>query len=576
MSRNREFRPIIAGAQARSLNSLTQFVPTLFPHRGELHPFLSQLRTETLLRHLPTRKNMTDVVSSLEGAAPHPSRTASALRSAQSRKPRRVVSIAIPKPTSNNDVTGSRKTSTSASNSPNLSVKTTPWAKTLILTLDGGGIRGYSSLIILRALMNEIALVEQTLEPHALSSAHTDRIDPDIIPDEVLRKGQYLPCHYFDYIAGTSVGGLIAIMLGMLGKNVEDCITEFKRQNKSIPLPNDKPVMGLDFPLLHRRSTWPTRRTRSFFDTFAKFSATATAKARPNSSSHQATNPSPTSSSQQDDADSAATTDTVEFKKDSLQCQTLAWCTEVEEHKERRPYAFCTYKEEDESETLVSIPEVAKAITTPWSSSFKPFKVGSGQFVDGSRQIRDPTLEVLKEITALLSGPGEPPIDLLLSLGTDEHHAWFYEKLGRPSSVASSPSQADIDKEEGKSFIHYHRFEVTDIRLGLRKKYYLRDIEEATEKWLAVDHQKEEIRRYAEMLVNRRRARAATTRWDTFALGVRYFCFHDECKAVDRVFDSRGDFYEHLDRKHRLLKEAAKGTLDIENQLNKGRKFGCT
>lgn len=513
---------------------------------------------------------MTDVAGALKGAAPHAPRTASALRSAQARKPKRVVSIAIPEPTSNNDVTASQKTSAT---SPDLTVKTTPWAKTLILTLDGGGIRGYSSLIILRALMKEIALVEQTLEPHALSSAHTDRIDPDIIPDHVLQKGQYLPCHYFDYIAGTSVGGLIAIMLGMLGKGVEECITEFKRQNKSIPLPDDTPIMGLDFPLLHRRATWPTRRTRSFFDTFAKFSATATARARPQSATNQATNSSPISS-QQDDTESAATTDSVEFKKDALQCQTLAWCTEVEEHKKRRPYAFCTYKEEEEPDKLVSIPEVAKAITTPWSTSFKPFKLGSGQFVDGSKQIRDPTLEVLKEITALLSGPGEPPIDLLLSLGTDEHHAWFYEKLGRPSSMGSSPSQADIDREEGKSFLHYHRFEVTDIKLGLRKKYYLRDIEEATEKWLAGDHQKEEIRRYAEMLVNRRRARAATTRWETFALGVRYFCFHDECK--DRSFDSRGDFHEHLDRKHRLMKEAAKGGLNIEETLDKGRKFGCS
>jgi hypothetical protein len=76
------------------------------------------------------------------------------------------------------------------------------------------------------------------------------------------------------------------------------------------------------------------------------------------------------------------------------------------------------------------------------------------------------------------------------------------------------------------------------------------------------------------MLVSRRRARAATTRWETFALGVRYFCFHDECK--DRSFDSRGDFHEHLDRKHRLMKEAAKGGLDIEETLDKGRKFGCS
>ena len=516
---------------------------------------------------------MADVASSTEGATPQLPRIVSALRSSKPT-PKRVqtrVAIAIPESPTAYDVTKN-----AASASPDLGVRTTPWAKYLILTLDGGGIRGYSSLVTLRTLMRTIAEIEQTLEPKAVSSTQTDRIDPAKIPDDVLRKGQYLPCHYFDYIAGTSVGGLIAIMLGVLGKSAEDCIAEFQLQNKSIPLPNDVPVVGIEFPLLHRRTTWPTRRTRSFFDTFAKFSVTATAKTRAGLLAHEESAPEP-NPHERDDAASGTTSATAEFKKDSLQCQTLAWCTEVEEHSERRPYAFATYKEEHQSDKLVSIPEVAKAITTPWSPAFKPFKLGSGQFVDGSKQIRDPTLEVLKELTALLSEPGEPPIDMLLSLGTDEHHAWFYEKLRKPSaSPTPSPSQVDITKEEGKSYQHYHRFEVTNIKLGLRKKYFLREIEEATEKWLAADEQKELIRLYAEMLVERRRARANTPRWETFALGVRYYCFHEGCKSAHKAFDSRGDFHEHLDRRHRLSKEAAKNTLDIERELDKGRRFGCT
>ncbi|KAK4160315.1 hypothetical protein QBC43DRAFT_359644 [Cladorrhinum sp. PSN259] len=58
--------------------------------------------------------------------------------------------------------------------------------------------------------------------PSALSSAHTALISQDKILDGVYREGQYLPGHYFDYIAGTSVGGLIAIILGTLGNSVED------------------------------------------------------------------------------------------------------------------------------------------------------------------------------------------------------------------------------------------------------------------------------------------------------------------------------------------------------------------
>ncbi|KAL2131381.1 hypothetical protein VTI74DRAFT_5163 [Chaetomium olivicolor] len=319
--------------------------------------------------------------------------------------PRRVptrVSIVAPKGSTTTTTTTNIPSARSASSgfrSPDLIVTSTPWAKKLILTLDGGGIRGYSSLIILRAIMREIARIEQTLEPHASSSAHTDKIPRDQIPDDVYREGKYLPCHYFDYIAGTSVGGLIAIMLGMLGQSVDDCIGEFHRQHKAIPVADDaSAVSAIDFPLTYRRNTWPTKRTRAFFDTFAKFTVTATA-------ARTMTNASATSSTSP--ASSQVSAASSEFRKDTYQCQTLAWCTEVEpQQRSRRPYAFCSYAEE-EHDQLISIPEVAKAITTPSSYAFKPFKLGSGHFVDGSKQIRDPTLEVLKELTALLSD--DPP-----------------------------------------------------------------------------------------------------------------------------------------------------------------------
>jgi len=60
-----------------------------------------------------------------------------------------------------------------------------------ILALDGGGVRGLSSLLILRELMEEIR--------RKLRLANTP-----------------LPCEYFDLIGGTSTGGLIAIMIGRL------------------------------------------------------------------------------------------------------------------------------------------------------------------------------------------------------------------------------------------------------------------------------------------------------------------------------------------------------------------------
>ena len=67
-----------------------------------------------------------------------------------------------------------------------------------ILALDGGGVRGLSSLLIIEKLMHEIQRI-MVHNGHATADG--------ALP---------LPCEYFDLICGTSTGGLIAIMLGRL------------------------------------------------------------------------------------------------------------------------------------------------------------------------------------------------------------------------------------------------------------------------------------------------------------------------------------------------------------------------
>ncbi|KAI1802169.1 FabD/lysophospholipase-like protein [Daldinia bambusicola] len=76
-----------------------------------------------------------------------------------------------------------------------------------ILSLDGGGIRGISSILILQEVMESIRRTQGLQE--------TPR-----------------PCEYFDFIGGTSTGGIIAIMLGRLGMTIEDCIIAYKRLAK--------------------------------------------------------------------------------------------------------------------------------------------------------------------------------------------------------------------------------------------------------------------------------------------------------------------------------------------------------
>ncbi|KAB2570091.1 Patatin-like protein 2 [Lasiodiplodia theobromae] len=72
------------------------------------------------------------------------------------------------------------------------------WERPLrVLALDGGGVRGYSSLLILKEVM--------------------------------ARMGNPKPCDVFDMIGGTSTGGLIAIMLGRLQMNVDECIKHYEK-----------------------------------------------------------------------------------------------------------------------------------------------------------------------------------------------------------------------------------------------------------------------------------------------------------------------------------------------------------
>ncbi|KDN34799.1 hypothetical protein RSAG8_12134, partial [Rhizoctonia solani AG-8 WAC10335] len=72
-----------------------------------------------------------------------------------------------------------------------------------ILSLDGGGVRGYSALIILEAFMLRVKLHYGSEE--------------DI-----------LPADFFDLIIGTSTGGIMALMLGRLRMSVGDCIKAYQ------------------------------------------------------------------------------------------------------------------------------------------------------------------------------------------------------------------------------------------------------------------------------------------------------------------------------------------------------------
>jgi hypothetical protein len=92
-----------------------------------------------------------------------------------------------------------------------------PWLP-LILTCDGGGIRGYSSLLILKEIMHEVAVWENFLERQEKPAGSRTEF----------KEEELLPCHYFDFMYGTSTGGLIATMLGRLRMPLPNCLEIYK------------------------------------------------------------------------------------------------------------------------------------------------------------------------------------------------------------------------------------------------------------------------------------------------------------------------------------------------------------
>jgi patatin-like phospholipase/acyl hydrolase len=93
------------------------------------------------------------------------------------------------------------------------------YAARKILCLDGGGVRGLASLMIVKHLMQRL---------------------------ESQRGGRVEPWQEFDMIAGTSTGGLTAIMLGRLRMPVDDCIDAYKRLSRTIfaPVHSQSNVVG--------------------------------------------------------------------------------------------------------------------------------------------------------------------------------------------------------------------------------------------------------------------------------------------------------------------------------------------
>ncbi|PGH12599.1 hypothetical protein AJ80_06657 [Polytolypa hystricis UAMH7299] len=287
-----------------------------------------------------------------------------------------------------------------------------------ILSLDGGGIRGISSLLILENIMENIRKTKGL--------------------DRVPR-----PCEYFDLIGGTSTGGIIAIMLGRLGMTADECIRAYRKVAQQAFTPK-------------RTSLLPARPSGAF-----------SAKALENSIKQIVREFCLEEECISHRRQGLSTVDTCPHSDMTFQdktCVKTVVLTITKENVDAPPTLFKTYDMSTAFDSC-TIWQVARA-TSAATTFFKPIKVGrdSIEFIDAAFGYNNPCEILIEEGQRQFPGHSQMRV---LSIGTGVGHVvpvgnWLSVIKARKKLVTSSKMvAASLDHRYGGTG-QYHRFNVDD------------------------------------------------------------------------------------------------------------------
>ncbi|KAI4183577.1 MAG: hypothetical protein LQ346_006290 [Caloplaca aetnensis] len=440
-----------------------------------------------------------------------------------------------------------------------------PWARKYILSLDGGGVRGYSSLLLLKRLMDEIAGLEAEMNPQAGTSAFSPLIDlTSLYRDPMMKELEYTyrPCHYFDYIGGSSTGGLTAIMLGRLRMTVDECLKAYKDLSATV---FEKPTSRLKRSL-HKYSSATRRKTlEQLFATWQP--------AQPSANEQRG-----------------------KFKSDAVRCRTIV-CSNRWDLSEKisYPYVFRSYDYRHVTRRTVDpfvyprnpndspefeIWQVARA-TSAAPSYFKSTRLFEYRYNDAAVNINNPSLEMYKEVSLL--NKAHESVELLLSLGTGNakgNTTKAKHALQKDLNDISDLVHQKINAARKQDAFTYYRWNVPngleDVRLDEWKpigtgKDTLVQIDKATNGYLGSVDVQRQIRECATILVHARWQRAQTMRWEMYATGTRYRCVVPGCEYQSLRFQNRNELMDHLQTVHGKAPPDAENFQEIQTLLDQGR-----
>ncbi|OGM47679.1 putative kinesin [Aspergillus bombycis] len=312
-----------------------------------------------------------------------------------------------------------------------------------LLSLDGGGVRGLSTLYILKHLMARLSYERPEL-------------------------GKVKPCEVFDLIGGTSTGGLIAIMLGRLEMSVDECIDTYVKLISTV---------------FEKKSRWPVNlsgNVRSRFDATKLESAI------------------------KDVVTSHGAKETDLFNDGCERGCRVFVCTTSHETKDIVRLRDYSVPSKDNIPATICQAALATSAATTF---FNPVYIGTRKFVDGALGSNNPVDEVEGEAADIWcpgTGDLKPLVKCFISIGTGDPGITAIEDKALKFLSETLVSIVTETGQTEKKFIarwakhyddkRYFRFNVEQGLQGVGLEEYREQgtIEAATHRYL--DHQTQVFR----------------------------------------------------------------------------------
>ncbi|KAH1461129.1 hypothetical protein KXX13_007338 [Aspergillus fumigatus] len=356
-----------------------------------------------------------------------------------------------------------------------------------VLSLDGGGVRGYSMLIILQELMYRIYVETEGKPPRR-----------DQIPK---------PCDHFDLIVGTGTGGLIALMLGRLRLDLETCKEVYVRMTRRV-FETDKTIAGIPYRSTLFKASKLEEAIRECVREHTVFEAEG--NDMPNASSRNSIASAPYSpaaipqrsvSRGSFSTSGASHPSTPISQRHSAIINGLRWGNPdalLYDNRENRTKTAVTalYKGTPRNGSAVLLrsydsrkeppPEFnctiwqAGRATSATGLAFKPIQIGQHVFIDEGAGTYNPAPQVLDE-AAVNEWPGRE-IGVFISVGTGKRppgtnsrqHEWWEDFFGDALGTFGEARRRLIAKIEGCEEIHQEMLRTHLAKRGVNKDNYYR------------------------------------------------------------------------------------------------------